>query len=149
MKITDAITINAPVERVFSVFTDLEKATSRVKGINSIEVLEGSAQMQVGTKWRESRTMMGKEATEVMWVSELAPNASYIVDAESHGMKYQSKYSFQQNGAATEVKMTFEGTPVSTSAKMMNVLGALFAGASKKALHRDLEDLKIASENPQ
>lgn len=55
MKIADLITINAPIEKVFDVFTDLEKAPERVKGIAKLEILEGPLRIQVGTKWRETR----------------------------------------------------------------------------------------------
>lgn len=148
MKITDSITIKAPLDKVFNVFTDLEKATERVKSISKLEVLEGPGLLQVGTKWRETRTMFGKEATEEMWVTALEPNASYEVAAESQGTKYLSRYQFTQNGEATEVSLVFEGMPLTASAKLMNALGFLFAGAAKKALHKDLEDLKAVCENP-
>jgi uncharacterized membrane protein len=147
MKITDSIIINAPIEKVFEVFTDLNKASERVKGITKLEMIDGPDRMQVGTRWRETRTMFGKEATEEMWVTELAQNASYTVEAQSHGTKYYSKYFFKRNGDATEVKMMFEGKPVSTSACLMSFMGLLFAGATKKMLHKDLEDLKAACEN--
>ena len=147
MKITDSISINAPIDRVFDVFTDLGKASERITGISKLEVLAGPALMQVGTKWRETRTMFGKEATEEMWVTELESNASYAVEAESHGTKYHSKYFFRQDGEATEVNMEFVGEPFSTGARLMYALAFLVAGSTKKAFHRDLEDLKAVSEN--
>ncbi|HEX7259689.1 MAG TPA: SRPBCC family protein [Candidatus Saccharimonadia bacterium] len=146
MKIADSIHIDAPIEKVFGVFTDLESASARIKAITKLEIIDGPSSMQVGTKWRETRTLFGKEATEVMWVTELVQNANYAVEAESHGTKYHSKYFFKQNGGATDVEMVFEAEPVSTSARLMSFMGFLFAGATKKALHKDLEDLKAVCE---
>lgn len=146
MKITDSITINTPVEKVFETFTSLDKATERVEGITNIEILDGPAIMQVGTKWRETRVMFGKEATEVMWVTELTLNQSYTVEASSHGAKYITTYTFTSNGDSTDVQFSFEGTPLNTSARIMSIVSKLFIGATKKALRKDLEDLKRAAE---
>lgn len=149
MKIIDSISINAPVEKVFNVFTDLNRAEERVSGITNIEVLEGPAKLKKGTKWRETRILFGKEATETMWVTDLIKNQSYIVEADSHGTKYTSSYTFTQSDSGTDVKMTFEGTPYSLSARLLSIFGLLFKGATKKALHKDLADLKSAAENKQ
>ena len=142
MKIDYTITIHAPKEKVFSVFSDLDGLADRIKGIKSIEVLEGNHQMHVGTKWRETRIMFGKEATEVMWVTEQVQNERYVVEAESHGTHYRSEYVFDEVPNGTQVAMTFEGTPLSFGAKVMSVMFIFFAGATKKLLQQDMADLK-------
>lgn len=38
MRVTETITIHAPIERVFAVFTDLEPAAERIAGIDPIAV---------------------------------------------------------------------------------------------------------------
>lgn len=146
MNIQTAITINAPMEKVFSVFSDLASAAERIAGIKSIEVLEGSPQMQVGTKWKETRIMFGKEATEIMWVTSLTLDKEYVVEAESHGAHYTSTYSFQEKDGAVEVSMTFGSEPLTFAAKLMGLMFFLFAGATKKALYQDMEDLKKVCE---
>lgn len=45
MKISASILIQAPIERVFSVFSDLGKLEERVTDIQKIEVLQEPAQM--------------------------------------------------------------------------------------------------------
>lgn len=149
MKITTEITIKAPTENVFSVFTDLDHATERIKGIESIEVLEGPAQMKVGTKWKEKRTMFGKEATETMWVTALNPSKSYVVEANSHGMKYRSEYTFTSTEGETHVKLTFEGLPQTLKARVLNIIFSFMAGTTQKMLQQDMEDLKKICESPQ
>ena len=146
MTITDSIFIQAPIERVFEVFTDLDKATDRISAITRIEVLEGPAKMQKGTKWRETRKMFGSDATEVMWVTELEPNSRYVVDADSHGAKYTTTYTFSPKDKGVEVNFSFASQPYTVGAKLMGITFALFAGATKKALHQDLLDLKAACE---
>ncbi len=85
MRIEEEIMIKAPVKEVFKVFTDLKGIEKRVTGIVSIELIEGTAKMKVGTKWKETRTLYGKEATEVMWVTALKKDQYYRVEADSQG----------------------------------------------------------------
>lgn len=140
-------TINAPIERVFDAFTDLAHAKDRISGIKSLEILEGSEKMAVGTKWSETREMMGKDSTEVMWVVELTPNASYRVDAESHGTKYRSDFSFEELADGVKVSWTFEGKPQTIGSKIMGLIGVLFLGPLKKLMKQDLIDLKQYCES--
>lgn len=147
MGIVDHIDIEAPRHLVFQVFRDLENAPRHVEGIQRIDVLEGPAMLEVGTRWRETRKMFGKEADEVMWVTQLEQNTSYRVEAESRGTKYETVYTFEDLAGGTHVTMTFRGTPVSLSARIMNAVGSLFAGATRKMLHADLVDLKTACES--
>lgn len=147
MKITESVTIQAPIETVFDVFTDLELVQHRIKGIKQIEILNGPAQMTVGTKWRETREFYGKEATEEMWVSELNKNTSYVVEADSRGTKYTSIYTFETKQEGVLVTLEFIGKPHTLGAKLMSVIGVLFNGTFAKALRQDLQDLKLAAES--
>lgn len=146
MKIQDSISINADRKHVFGVFCDLNNAAANISAITKVEVLAGPASLNIGTKWRETRTMFGKEATEEMWVTGYEQDVSYVAEAESRGAHYRSEYRFTPEGNGTRVDMTFEGAPLTFGARLAGVLGALFAGAAKKALHQDLVDLKQVCE---
>ncbi|WP_411720583.1 SRPBCC family protein [Mycetocola sp.] len=146
MNIHDSITINADRKRVFEVFCDLDNAAANIGGITKVEVLAGPSQLNVGTRWRETRTMFGKEATEEMWVTGYEQDVSYVAEADSRGAHYRSEYRFTPEGSGTRIDMRFVGTPNTLGARLAGVLGALFAGAAKKALHQDLVDLKRACE---
>lgn len=148
MTIKDSIFINAPVEKVFATFRDLDKATESMSSITKIEVLEGPAILEMGTKWRETRKMFGQEATEEMYVTGFEMNHMYKVEAESSGAHYITVFSFTPQDSGTLVEMSFEGMAKSFMAKLFTPLGYLFANASKKALHQDLEDLKKVAEQP-
>lgn len=146
MKLTQSITINAPVTKVFEVFTDLEHAEQNLSGIKKLEMIEGPTKMEVGTKWRETREMMGKDSTEEMWVSDLVENKSYSVDAESHGTKYRSTFTFDETSNGIEVSWIFESTPQSLFAKFMNLFAFMLTGTLKKMMKKDLEELKSVCE---
>lgn len=147
MTVTAKIDIEAPVERVFALFTDFPQMEERIKGITKMEFLEKEGRAEVGMKWRETRVMFGKEATEVMWITSLTPNRSYTVEAESRGVHYTSTYTFTPTDGGTEVTLTFGGEPQTFMAKLMGaIMGPLMSGTIKKMLLADMTDLKLVAE---
>jgi carbon monoxide dehydrogenase subunit G len=145
MQIKVSKDINAPIERVFDVFSDITQAEQRVAGISKVEILSDVKQGK-GTHWRETRVMFGREATEEMEISAFNPNQSYEVVAESRGMKYHTIYTFTSNGDITRVEMVFSGKPMTLVAKLMSPLGMLMQGPARKALDADMDDLKRVAE---
>lgn len=137
--------VNAPVETTFSVFSDVTKAQERVPGITNIEILSDVTQ-GVGTRWRETRIMMGQEATEEMEISDFQPNQSYDVVAQSRGIKYHTRYTFTPQQEGTRVEMIFSGTPTTLVTKVISVFSFLFAGTTQKALEADMDALKSVAE---
>lgn len=146
MKVTATKTVDAPRERVFDVFADIAAVEDRVEGITKVDILS-DVRSGLGTRWRETRVMMGKEATEEMEMVEFSPPSRYVVTAASRGNEYRSVYDFADKGTGTEVTMVFEGTPVSLGAKLMAPLMLLFAGASRKMLEADMDDLAKVCED--
>ena len=139
--------VAAPVERVWALATDLEGAPGVVSGIESVEVLTPGP-FGVGTRWRETRRVFGRSATEEMTVTAVEPQRSYAVEASGPGVTYVSGFAFAPAaGGGTDVTATFGGRPTSTVAR---VLGALTAPLGRrviaKALTQDLEDIATAAE---
>lgn len=142
--ITVSIPVPAPIERVFEVFTELDKAVERIPSIVSLEVLS-EGPFGEGTRWRETRVMFKKEAIEEMWVTGFEPPRSYNVEAESHGSLYSTKYTFEPDGDGTRVTWAFTGTPISLGAKIMGpIFNVLLKGTMKKCMLDDLEALRDA-----
>lgn len=83
-------TIAAPLARVFALFTDLEHAAQNIAAIQSLELLTPGP-MRKGTRFRETRVMFGKQATEEMEVVDFVPGRSYSVAAESCGARYLAR----------------------------------------------------------
>jgi hypothetical protein len=137
--------IEAPLERVFAAFTDLERAAERIEGITRIELLTPGP-FQAGTRWRESRIMFGKEATEELEVSAFEPNRGYTVRAESCGAEMVSEFRFEPEGLATLVEVELRCRPLKWWCYLMWPLGWLMQGSLKKCMDKDLEDIKQAIE---
>ncbi|MBM4108632.1 MAG: SRPBCC family protein [Phycisphaerae bacterium] len=138
-------TMDVPPERAFSVLTDLAHAAGRVKGITKLEVLT-PGMVGKGTRFRETRVMFGKEATEEMEITAFDPPRSYTVEAWSHGCHYVSVLAVRPDEAGSVVEMTFSATPLSFMAKVLSPLMGLMARSCRKMMRQDLADLKAAAE---
>ena len=141
-EITVSTQVSAPLERVFEVYTEIDKAAERIPVIIALEVLS-EGPFGEGTRWRETRVMFKKEATEEMWVTGFDPPKSYTVEAESHGMRYSTLFSFTPEGDGTKVTWAFSGTALTLGTKIMSpIFNLLLKGTMKKCMLRDLEALR-------
>lgn len=138
-----SVEVNAPQARVFAVFSDFSKTAGRIKGIKRVEMLS-SGPVGLGTKFRETRSMFGKETTETMEVVEFNPPVSYALGATSCGVEIRSMIRFEGAGAArTVVRFELDVTPVTLFAKIMSpITGRMMRGMMEKCIRDDLGDLK-------
>ncbi|GGT35204.1 SRPBCC family protein [Streptomyces purpureus] len=141
--------IQAPPGPVWEALTDLQSMERVLSGVEKVEVLtEGG--FDVGTRWRETRRMFGKEATEEMWVTASVPPDRYVVEAESHRTRYVSEFTLRPagpDGKATKVRMVFTATPPGGAMGMVaKVLGGLGAKAVSRAIAKDLDDVAASVE---
>jgi|ERR687892_544171 hypothetical protein len=137
--------IRAPREIVFAVAIDILRWPEVIASIERIELLTPGP-VGVGSRFRETRRMFGREATEEMTVSELAPPERFVLTAESHGTRYRAEHVFARAPDATRLTLVFSGEPVSFSARLLSPLGRLMSAHLKKQLEADLDDLKRAAE---
>lgn len=137
--------INASPETVFRVATDLANWSDLIRGIERIEPLtEGP--MRVGTRYRETRKMFGKESTEEFEVTALDAPHGFDVQAHTCGMLFTSRHRFVPDISGTLVELTLESKPQSIFARLMAPLGKVMMGSMKKLIDADLEDLKAIAE---
>ena len=91
--------------------------------------------------------MFGQTATEVMWITDSDENKFYTTRAESHGAIYTTRFDLVQKGEMTELTMAFGAELIKFITKVVTALtGWIFASATKKALMKDLIDIKAAVE---
>ncbi|UCF66468.1 MAG: SRPBCC family protein, partial [Acidobacteriota bacterium] len=113
--------IAAPVEHVFARAVDFAHAAERIEAILAVEMLS-EGPVGVGTRFRETRKMFGKEASETMEVSTFEPPRRYVLSAESHGARYRSTFTFEPTGHGTRVTRSFEAIPLTFFARLMSFL---------------------------
>lgn len=137
-----ARTTKATPDQLWDAITDLDRWADRISGITDVTRLDDGTDFGVGTRWRETRIMFGREATEEMEVTEIAEGRSYTVEAGGRGADYTSVWAIEPKGDETELSMTFSGEPTSLIAKIMAMtLGKLFEGATRKAMEKDFDDI--------
>ncbi len=139
--------VNAPTGAVWAVLTDLDTAVDRISGIKKIERLDDHEGFVVGTKWRETRVMAKREATEEIEVVSITDGVSYETRAGNEKVSYQSTMGVRADGDHSVVWMTLGGEAHSLLHKIMAVLlGWLGARMARKAIRQDLADIAKAAE---
>lgn len=137
--------IDAPVETVFAILTDLENAAGRIRGIARIEILTPGP-VGRGTCFRETRLLGRHEATEEMAITAFEPNRSFTISSHATGVAYTSTYSFQPEENGTLVTVECTSRSESVFARLMSPLGWLMTGVLKGCIERDLEDVRLLAE---
>lgn len=139
-------TINAPAERVFDAISDFANTARLIKGITRIEMLTDGP-TRVGTRFRESRIMFGKEATEVFEVVGFEPPRQYTLRAMSCGFEVNATMRCAPANGSTRLALDMISRPVTFMARLMSPLGALMNGQMRKAMDKDLQDIKTSLES--
>ncbi|MFC1595482.1 SRPBCC family protein [Gemmatimonadota bacterium] len=150
MDVQVEVTINSSRADVWKVITDIENSPNTITGIENVEIMERPDAGLVGLKWRETRTLFGKTATEVMWITDVTETENYKTRAESHGAVYTTHLTVSDVGDATRLTMEFTGVPQTFGARVMAAMtGVIFNRATRKALMKDLIDIKSAVEQAE
>jgi hypothetical protein len=141
--------IHAPPAVVFNAVSDFANSPQRISGIKAVEILTPGP-VGKGTRFRETRMMFGKQASETMTVADWNPPRSYTLECQSCGCHYRFTVACAPDGASphTAVEMSFESQPVTFMAKLFSPLGKLMMGACRKAFEKDIADLKRSVEAP-
>ena len=141
------VTINGSREATWAAITDIENAAKFTSGIENIEVLEKPANGLVGLKWRETRMLFGKPATADKWITDAGESEFYKTRAESDGFVFLSTMSISGNSGGITLTSSHDSQPQSVGARLMSIpMTLLFKGVAKKALLKDLNDIKVAVE---
>ena len=139
--VTVATEIAAPVERVFEVFTDLEHSAARVANIRKIELLTVGGP-RLGTRWLETREVLGREDTAEMEITAYERNRTYTITHHKAGARIDTVFTFTPDGDRTTVRVEFDlqgsGRPPGTLAPVRWAI----ADKVRDVIGHDLANLK-------
>lgn len=138
--------IAAPVDKVWSIVTDLDRTKDVISSITALERTGESTGFGVGTGWQETRVMFGRETTEAMAVTEIDEGRSYTVESLSRGVLYRSVMRVEPKGQGCHLAWDFGAEAQTTVARLMSFVGKFFEGSMKKAMRQDLDDIAAAAE---
>jgi carbon monoxide dehydrogenase subunit G len=141
--------VNAPADKVWAVISDVPGSAATLSGIESIQMLSDGPYGE-GTRWKETRTMMGRSETVEMWVSQADPPRSTTVKALQGGADYTSRMTLADRDGGTDLTMTF-GAELQNPSRMhklaMAVFGKLGMRITRKALAKDLAEIAAKAES--
>jgi hypothetical protein len=144
---TTSVHIEASPEEVFALATDFGRAKEVIRAIEKVELLTDGP-IGVGTRFLETRTVLGHETTQEMEVTAFDPPRLYALGCESHGARYLTEVRLAPNRSGTEVELRFEAQPLTFMAKAMAEMLKPMIDSVAGVLENDLEDLKTALERP-
>lgn len=138
----------AAPDRVWSVLTDLESAPDTLSGVTSIEVLTDGP-YRVGTRWRETRTVLGRKETQEMRVAAVQAPRSTRIEATAGGVDYVTTFDLVPQHPGTRLTMRFEGVQPEANPlqrAMWAIMGPIGARITRKVMASDLDDIVAAAE---
>ncbi|WP_394232034.1 SRPBCC family protein [Niallia oryzisoli] len=141
-------TIHVPIEKAYIGLLDLDSAKHWMHGLVRMERLNDGP-VCVGSEWRETRKMFGKEATEHFEVIELNEPDKIVLRCDgTKGTTGKGEFVFTyiltSSDNQTEVTMNGEINELTGLAKF---IGKMVAGTFKKACEKDLDALKVYLES--
>ena len=136
--------IDAPADVVFRTVAHVEQFSEAVPHILRVEFLS-EAKSGVGARFRETRMMMGSEASTELEVTEHVENERVRIVSEAGGALWDTVFTVVPDGEGTELKMVMDARPRTTSARMTL---PLIIGAVRKAVEQDMDAVKSFCERP-
>ena len=133
--------IAAPLDRVFQTFTDLERGPAHVSGIKKLEMITPGS-VHVGTRWLETREVVGRLDTAEMEITAFELNRMYTITHHKAGVRINTTFWFESLRDGTKVTVEFDLDPAGLPPGLLAPLGWAIAGKVEKVLNHDLADLK-------
>jgi uncharacterized protein YndB with AHSA1/START domain len=137
--------IAAPVETVFAMFTDVEHGPGRVSGIKRVEMMT-FGDFRLGTRWRETREVLGRPDDAEMEITTFERNGSYTITHHKAGVRIDTVFAFEPVGSGTRVSIEFALHPQGLPPALLSPLEWAISGKVRDVLNADLLDLKQSIE---
>lgn len=140
--ITITKNINAPVEKVFNTVAHIEEFSKTVSNVVKVEFLS-EHKTGVGTRFRETRLMKGKEAVTVLEVTEYVKNENVRLVAQNMGTVWDTTFAVKADGSGTILTMAMDAKSNNFLAKLMNFM---IRGMIAKEVEKDMDAVKVYCE---
>lgn len=137
--------VKAPVAQVFGAFTDIESGAKHVSAIKGIEMLTAGP-FGLGTRWRETREVLGRLDSAEMEVTSYEHNRAYTITHHKAGARIDARFTFEPTEAGTKVGIEFTLDGHGLPPGLLTPVSWALEGKIRDALKQDLDDLKKALE---
>lgn len=147
-------TIAASAQDIWDALTALDDVPAILRSVESVERLT-EGEFGAGTRWRRTRTMLGRSESHEMRVIAAETPRHVLVESEFAGLGYQLHIDLAESGDHTEsrprtsVRIRIrEQPPQPDMTVVQRVFGTLGARATEETLAEDLADIAAAVERP-
>jgi uncharacterized protein YndB with AHSA1/START domain len=137
--------IEAPVADVFARFTDIQHGPAHVSGIKDIQLLTPGG-FSLGTRWLETRQVLGRRDSAEMEVTAFERNRGYTITHHKAGVRIDATFTFEPLPLGTRVTIEFALNEQGLPPGLLSPLEWAMAGRVRDALAQDLSDLKASIE---
>ena len=144
--IVETIEMAASPEKVFAALSNMAEHENLIEATIKMEVLTDGP-VVVGARFRETRVMCNKEASEEMEITDFDPPHLYVTEAHSHGAHYISTWTVKPQGDGALVERKFEGRTKFLMSIWMVPMGLLLKRVMCKALRADLESIMLGVDS--
>lgn len=141
--------VNASPDKVWAVISDIPGSAGTLSSVESIQMISEGPYGE-GTRWKETRSMLGRRETVEMWVAEADPLRSTTVKALQGGADYTSRFTLAEREGGTDLTLTFGAEvlrPTVVSKVMMALFGKIGMNVTRKALAKDLAEIAAKAES--
>ncbi|MCA9310861.1 MAG: SRPBCC family protein [Phycisphaerales bacterium] len=131
--------INAPADVVFDAISDPDTFAQVVPEIDRIEYVT-EKRREVGARFRETRTMRGRQATAELEIADFVPGQRIRLTSEAGGSLWDSTFTVEPEGdGASTLTLDMQVTPRRLAARLTN---PLIMGMIRKAIEKDMNAIK-------
>lgn len=142
MKVKITKNIQASKEKVFETIADIRNFSKVVDTIVNVEFLS-EMKVGVGTKFKETRLMQGKEASTILECTEYIENDRVRLVSDTHGTIWDSIFTVNELDGMTQLKLVMTARTKNIFYSVMNVI---FKGIMSKAIEKDMDAVKAYCE---
>jgi uncharacterized protein YndB with AHSA1/START domain len=136
-------TIEAPIETVFDTVAHIENFSKAIPDIVNVEFLS-DVRSGVGTHFRETRRMRGKEVSVELAVTEYVENDHIRIVSDTHGTVWDTVFTVEPaTGGGIELTLVMDANAYKFLPKLMN---PLIKGMIRKAIEKDMDAVKAFCE---
>jgi carbon monoxide dehydrogenase subunit G len=132
LTIEESIEIEKPIEAVYAIIRDLERAPEWQDSLVSVDVHAGT----------EVRSIGGRRHDATFVIQEDDPPRRLVITSESGPAAVRAEFDLQQAGDGTQLDFTLD----IELRGVARFAGGMVRGAAQRSAHEDLERLKALAE---
>lgn len=135
-------TIDAPADRVFETVAHIENFQRAIPHITNVEFLT-ETHTGIGTRFRETRLMRGRQVTTELEVTEYEPNQRVRLVSDAGGTVWDTVFTVRDTDGESVVSLLMNARPYKLTARVMN---PVISRMIRKAIEDDLDGVKAYCE---